>query len=178
MSRSVLAQRLRSLEDAGILEHRGDEYRLSEAGRELAPIVLECGRWGARWARRKLRSADVDVGLLMWDMRRRIDRAAIPEQPVLVQFDLRGAPLGKERFFLDFKSGEVELCLTNPGREVDLHVFTTPRTMAEVWIGDVGLSDAIAHGALRLEGPRPLVRAFPRWLQLSVFAAERRRARA
>ena len=176
MSRSVLTQRLRSLADAGVIEHVGDEYRLTQAGRELAPIVLECGRWGARWARRKLRNADVDVGLLMWDMRRRIDCSAIPEQPVLVQFELRGAPLGKERFFLDFKSGEVELCLTNPGRDVDLHVWTTPRTMAEVWLGDLRLADAIERGALRLEGPRPLVRAFPSWLQLSIVAAERRRA--
>ena len=50
MSRSVLAQRLRSLADAGVLERRGEGYWLTEAGDELRPIVIACGNWGKRWA--------------------------------------------------------------------------------------------------------------------------------
>lgn len=170
MSRSVLAQRLKSLCDAGVVEHVDGEYRLTEAGEELGPIVIECGNWGARWARRKLKNADVDVGLLMWDIRRRIDVSSIPEQPVLVAMEFRGAPRGKDRFFLHFKSDTVELCLTNPGHDVDLRVSTTPKTMAEVWLGEIALATAVGTGALRIEGPPKLVRSFPGWLQLSVFA--------
>lgn len=170
MSRSVLAQRLKSLCDAGVVEHVDGEYRLTEAGEELGPIVIECGNWGARWARRKLKNADVDVGLLMWDIRRRIDVSSIPVQPVLVAMEFRGAPRGKDRFFLHFKSDTVELCLTNPGHDVDLRVSTTPKTMAEVWLGEIALATAVGTGALRIEGPPKLVRSFPGWLQLSVFA--------
>lgn len=178
MSRSVLVQRLESLCDAGVVERVDGGYRLTEAGEELRDIVIECGNWGARWARRKLKNEDVDVGLLMWDIRRRIDVAAIPDEQVLVEMQFRGAPRGKERFFLRFEPGDVELCLTNPGGDVALRLSTTPRTMAEVWLGDVSFATAVASGALRLEGPPRLVRAFPRWLQLSVFAETPRPSRA
>lgn len=51
MSPSLLAKRLRSLEEAGVLERRarsngGTEYQLTEAGRELGPLILQLGDWG------------------------------------------------------------------------------------------------------------------------------------
>lgn len=170
MSRSVLAQRLESLCDAGVIRRTDGGYELTEAGEELRPIVLECGNWGTRWASRKLKNEDVDVGLLMWDIRRRIDVAAIPREPILVEMHFRGAPRGKERFFLHFKTSEIELCLTNPGCDVDLRLSTTPKTMAEVWLGELAFTTAVSTGAIRLEGAPRLVRAFPGWMQLSVFA--------
>jgi hypothetical protein len=157
-----------------VVERTGDGYALTEAGRELGPVVMACGNWGARWLRRKLKDADVDVSLLMWDVRRRIDRAALPDRPVLVEIAFRGAPLGKERFFLHFTNHEIDLCLTNPGREIDLRVRTSPRAMAEVWLGDVPFGAAIASGAVRIEGAPKLARAFPSWLRLSAFAVTRR----
>ena len=175
MSRSVLSQRLRSLAEAGVLERRGDGYWLTEAGEELRPIVIACGNWGKRWAERKVKNADVDVGLLMWDIQRRIDVAALPDREVVVEMEFRGAPRGKGRFWVHFKGGEAELCLTRPARGVDLAVSTTPRTMAEIWLGDTSFASALQSGALVLEGPRPLARAFPTWLELSPFAPVRRR---
>lgn len=174
MSKSVLSQRLRALVDAGVLERRGSEYHLTEAGEELGPIVMACGQWGIRWAYRKMKNADVDVGLLMWDMRRRIDALEMREPAVMVQFEFRGAPRGKGRYWLHIEDGQVDLCLTNPGRAVDLKVATTPQTMAEVWMGEQPIEHAIRSGALRLEGPPALVRAFPGWLQRSVFASVER----
>ena len=53
--RDTLAARLRTLVDAGILERREYsthparfEYRLTEAGRELYPVILTLMRWGDR----------------------------------------------------------------------------------------------------------------------------------
>src|SRR5215213_5400572 len=54
--RSLLVQRLRSLETAGVVERRVDnagrgvEYRLTPAGVELGDVVLWLGDWGKRWA--------------------------------------------------------------------------------------------------------------------------------
>lgn len=170
VSRSVLAQRLKSLCRAGVVERVDGGYRLTASGRELGPIVIACGNWGARWARRKLSDADVDIGLLMWDIRRRIDLASIPPRPVLVAMEFQGAPRGKDRFFLHFKVTEVELCLTNPGVAVDLSLKTSPRAMADVWLGRVPFATAVRTGTIRLEGPRPLKDRFEDWLKLSVFA--------
>jgi DNA-binding HxlR family transcriptional regulator len=174
MSRSVLAQRLASLCDSGVVQRIGQDYLLTEAGRELGPVVMECGHWGARWLARKLRDVDVDVSLLMWDIRRRVDMDAIPDRPVLVEMAFLGAPLGKERFFLHFKVNEIDLCLTNPGHDVDLRLSTSPKTMAEVWLGEIPFSTALATRAIRIQGPPTLVRSFPRWLRLNVFARGRR----
>src|SRR5512138_1167097 len=74
MSRSLLAARLRSLEDAGLVVRRerddgkGTEYCLTAAARELEPIVMGIGVWGQRWARRELRQEEYDPVLLMWDI--------------------------------------------------------------------------------------------------------------
>lgn len=170
MSRSVLAQRLKSLCEAGVVKRVDGEYFLTTAGQELGPIVLECGKWGVRWANRKLENADIDVGLLMWDVRRRIDLSAIPPEPVLVQMEFRSAQRGMGRFFLHFKVSDVELCLTNPGVAVDMRLSTTPKAMAEVWMGEVPWDMAVRTGAIRLEGPNKLVRNFGRWLKMSTFA--------
>lgn len=54
ISRAVLSQRLQQLTDAGVLERTGEgghaEYVLTDAGRELWPVVLGLARWGQRHA--------------------------------------------------------------------------------------------------------------------------------
>ena len=54
--RDILASRLRRLEAEGVVEKRlyqlhppRHEYRLTEAGDELRPILLSLAEWGARW---------------------------------------------------------------------------------------------------------------------------------
>jgi DNA-binding HxlR family transcriptional regulator len=170
MSRSMLAQRLRALHEAGILERTDEGYELTEAGEELRPIVFSFGEWGKRWVRHPLRKADVDLNLLMWDMRRRVDTDAIPEEPVLVEFEFRGVSNRPSRYWLHLKPEEVDLCLNYPGFDVDVKVETDPVTIAEVWMGDVEWKQAIRAGAVKLHGERGLVREFPCWLQRSVFA--------
>ena len=170
ISKSVLSQRLQALIDAGVIEKRAGEYHLTRAGEELAPIVMACGEWGTRWAAYQLENEDVDLALLMWDMRRRIDVSALPDEEIWVQLEFRGAPRGRQRFWLRLEPPDVELCLTNPRRQVSLSVRTEPKTMGSIWVGALDLADAIRSGAVVLEGPRKLVRAFPSWLQRSVFA--------
>jgi len=54
--RPMLAERLRRLVDQGILERRRyserpprDEYRLTERGVDLYPVIVSLLRWGDRW---------------------------------------------------------------------------------------------------------------------------------
>jgi DNA-binding HxlR family transcriptional regulator len=175
MSRSLLSQRLKSLEEAGIVE-RGEraggavEYRITAAGRELEPVVLGLGNWGQRWVRKKLGSEELDPVLLMWDMRRNLDPARLPEQVTVVAFWFRDLPSKRSRYWLRIERPEVELCLTNPGVEAALNVETTLRAMVEVWMGRRKAQEAVREGAIELKGPPRLARAFPNWLMLSPFA--------
>jgi DNA-binding HxlR family transcriptional regulator len=56
-SRDILADRLRKLEDAGVVERRQYsehpprfEYHLTRAGQELFPVMAALRQWGDRWA--------------------------------------------------------------------------------------------------------------------------------
>jgi DNA-binding HxlR family transcriptional regulator len=56
-SRDILADRLRKLEAAGIIERRlysehppRYEYHLTQAGRELFPVTISLLTWGEKWA--------------------------------------------------------------------------------------------------------------------------------
>jgi DNA-binding HxlR family transcriptional regulator len=179
MSRTLLAQRLRELEDAGVVASaprargRGREYRLTAAGNELRPLIESLGAWGQRWATRQLDPDDLDAELLAWDLHRRLNVERLPTQRVVVRFDLRGVPRrqpGRKTWWLVVARPEVDLCLKDPGYEVDLVVDADLGTLTRVWMGLVRLGDAMRAGSIRLDGPRALVQAFPSWLGLSIFA--------
>lgn len=176
ISRSLLSQRLKALEEAGLVERHersagsGHEYRLSEAGRELEGVVMGLGTWGKRWVRHKLSREELDPVLLMWDMRRRIDLARVPPGRTVVMFWFRDLPAKRSRYWLCIEPTDVELCLTHPGFDVALTVETKIRTMVDVWMGHADLSAALASGSIELAGSEPLARAFPSWLELNVLA--------
>ncbi len=182
MSRTLLAQRLKELDRAGVLERRrkargrGFEYRLTPAGEEFRPIVERLGMWGQRWARRQLESdGDYDTGLLMWAIRRGIHVDRLPRRRLVVFFEFRGVPRSARRghrsWWLVLSKPEVDICLKDPGGEVDLKVKADLRTLTRAWLGDLPLEAALQSGQVRLEGPRELVRAFPAWLALSPLAS-------
>jgi DNA-binding HxlR family transcriptional regulator len=179
MSRTLLAQRLRQLEDAGIVRSaakangRGREYFLTPAGEEFCPLIQGLGEWGQRWARSQINPDDLDPGLLMWDIHRRLNVERLPTHRVVVLFDFRGVPKAWRAlrcFWLILERSSVDLCLKDPGFEVDLVVDADLAALTKVWMGDVRLVDAMRYGLVRLTGPRVVVRAFPGWLALSEFA--------
>jgi DNA-binding HxlR family transcriptional regulator len=179
MSRTLLAGRLQQLEDAGIVRSvakprgRGREYHLTAAGEELRPLIECLGEWGQRWARTQVGRGDLDPGLLMWDIHRRVNLDALPAERVVVRFDFRAVPLTMRcprTWWLVLMRREVDLCLKDPGFPVDIVVSADLRTLTRVWMGDVRLAETVRAGLIRLDGPPSLVRAFPTWLTLSVFA--------
>jgi DNA-binding HxlR family transcriptional regulator len=53
-SPSVLSQRLRELNKAGVLEVIDDQYRLTAEGRQLLNVLAPLRAWATRWAQRSL----------------------------------------------------------------------------------------------------------------------------
>jgi DNA-binding HxlR family transcriptional regulator len=176
MSRTLLSQRLKSLQDAHLVERSdtpsGPKYTLTPAGEALRPIVESIGFWGKRYAHRSLPDEHLDPDLLMWDLQRRLDRERLPRERVTVLFRLADPARGEHRYWLHMTRDEVDLCLTNAGFDVQLTVMSDVRTFTEIWRGDRSLDKAVREKRLVLEGPAHLKREFPGWLRLSMFARE------
>jgi DNA-binding HxlR family transcriptional regulator len=176
MSSSLLSQRLKFLERQGVIERRpaaagrGFEYHLTAAGRELEPMIMLMGEWGARWVRSQLEPEDLDVTLLMWDMHRRVRPECFPERRVVVAFEFSDVPQNRRRWWLVSEGDGADLCVTDPGHEVDLSLFADLRTMTAIWTGDLSVDSALVSGALEAHGPAGLRRSLGAWLGLSAFA--------
>jgi hypothetical protein len=125
------------------------------------------GVWGQRWARREVTPQEADPALLMWDIRRNINVERLPNRRVVTYFHYQDAPKGKRSWWLVLDQPEPDLCLTDPGFDMDLTVRTDAVTMTEVWVGDLDLAGAIRSRRIVLEGPSYLRRDFPNWLILS-----------
>ena len=178
MSRSLLAKRLRELERANVVERRGlrgdaraSEYHLTPAGVELAPIIEAIGTWGRRWVVQELADDDLDPSLLMWDIRRNAGGDHRPDRDVVVRFELADLHGAKRRWWLLLTAdGSVDLCMTDPGFDVDLEVAVPLRALTTYWLGQVGWNQLLRDGELRLDGPAWMRRDLPRWLGTSRFA--------
>jgi len=179
ISPSVLAQRLKTLVESGILEctqektGRSREYKLTAAGEELEPIIQAVGIWGQRWVRNRMHEDDLDASLLMWDMRRSIKPEALPAKRTVIYFEFSDAKQGMRRWWVVVESGEVDLCLQDPGHEVDLAVYTKLYCFTRIWMGDLSLASARSSGKVRLEGEGKLKRTMAQWLGFSSFAPVR-----
>jgi DNA-binding HxlR family transcriptional regulator len=180
MSPTLLVRRLATLESAGLLTRRRTtggraEYVLTEAGRELGPAVVMLAEWGKRWLPATLSKLQADPDLIMWDMHRRMNLEAMPTTRTVLRFAFTDQPKAKRYRWIVAEPPEVDLCITDPGFDVDVFVTTDSRTITWVWYGDIPLRDAIAEGLIDVHGPRELSRAFPSWLLLNELAEVPRR---
>lgn len=176
MSASLLSQRLKELEWAGVVERRkapderGFHYYPTEAGEALRPIIEALGVWGLRFVRSNFEHQDLDPRLLMWDMRRCIRPDRLPAGRLVIRFEFPDQAATKRRWWLLKDRDDLDLCPQDPGFEVNLTVSADLRTMTRIWMGDLAIADALRVGTLTLEGSTALRLSFPDWIGLSIFA--------
>jgi DNA-binding HxlR family transcriptional regulator len=171
ISQSLLIARLRTLEEAGVIERRpnrqgrGSEYHPTQAGRELEQVLNDFGVWAQHWI--ELRQEHCDPAYLMQTLHGLLRRDRLPKTPVTIRFEFTTAP---KIYWLVIDGDQPELCYYDPGREVDLVVTLDEQAFGAVILGRERFSDAVSRGQIRLDGPPALVRAFPTWLYESRFA--------
>jgi DNA-binding HxlR family transcriptional regulator len=153
VSRTVLSERLQALVLAGAIVRtdgpHGPEYALTEAGQELANLVSALGTWGQRWLARKPANEDLDLEPLLVDMQRRVRFTVLPEQPLVVRFEVRG----HHRRFMLLRETEASLCHQNPGFTEPVCVRGPLAALVAWWRGDTSFAGARRWGWL-LTGPR------------------------
>jgi DNA-binding HxlR family transcriptional regulator len=186
MSRSLLSDRLRNLERRGLVVRessgRGNavRYELTPAGEGLVPIVWAMGHWAAEWAFGDPTDDELDGLSLLWRLHQHAVPDRVPDNRTVVHIVLTGH--GEAEGWLDIEGGDMTVCRTDPGREVDLVVQAVNRQMHRWLLGLVPFPSLVSCGDVRLLGPGRLTRAFPTWFDTSFFTvglqrAQERRAR-
>lgn len=189
MSTALLAKRLKELEAAGIVvrkpaarqahthshqthSYQTHTYELTQAGQELRPIVEAMGVWGQRWVTTEATLRHLDANLLMWDIRRNVRPEPAPSARTTIEFIFGDrAPPERNYWLVVERDREVDLCMVDPGFDVDLYVSTDLRTLTELWLGYSNWSRAMGSGALRLTGTAERAAQLRAWLPGSTFAA-------
>lgn len=179
MSRALLTQRLRELEDSGILRKSEAGYRLTASGEALRPVIEGMGLWAQHWLKRDLEERDLDDKLLMWGLRRTLRLPPELGRRVLLRFDFYGLPRSarvarRSWWLLAERPDEVEICIKDPGYETDVVVVADLREFTEVVLGRRPLAQALHDGGVKLQGHPALVRALPRWLPIEEPPPQRR----
>lgn len=178
MSPALLSQRLKELEEAGVIERvpADDEpgvmaYQLTAAGQELRPVIEAFGCWGQRWVSSEVSLERLDAQLLMWDMRRGLVTDPMPKRKSVIQFRYAEQPPATRCWWLVVTPGRpVELCSIDPGFDVDLYVASDLRTMTAIWMGHERIAEARGNERLLLTGDTDLADKVDHWLGLSPFA--------
>jgi DNA-binding HxlR family transcriptional regulator len=165
MSQNVLSQRLRELQDAGVVRRRtfgppasSHGYELTERGRELEPVLLALARWGSRVPARS--AAELSIDALMLALQTTFDRRAAGA--LRARLELR---IGDDCFRAEIGSGRFEVRRGRAAR-ADATLTTGAATLRALVFGDLTIADAVGRGDLRIDGDgraaARFVRCFPR----------------
>lgn len=164
---ATLSKRLKELVAAGVaVRHDGPDgitYDLTEAGWELFPIAEALGQWGQRWVRSAYTPDELDADLLLWDVRRFLPADGLGVDQAVLEVRVR-APRRTQLYWITVDPGEVDLCLVEPQRPVDVLVEAELRALTQVWMGDISWADAVDGRHVVLKGPRELTRRIPGWI--------------
>lgn len=178
MSPTLLSKRPQTLQEHGIVSREacadghGWEYRITPAGEELKPLIEFLGHWGQRWVRSTLVRDDLDPGVLMWFIHRHFAKEHLPSRRVVIHLEFSDVRRMK-RWWIVVEPDDVDLCLEDPGHDVDINLVTDLRTLTQIYLGDLLFSDAVSSRAMKVEGPAQLTRTMPRWFARSKFADTR-----
>jgi DNA-binding HxlR family transcriptional regulator len=175
MSPTLLSRRLKQLEAEGVIERRRSSqgktwrYHLTPAGAEFVPLIEALGVWGQRWSRRQLAEDEVDLGLLLWSLERSVKADAFEAEHAVVRLQFTDQPSGKDLWWFVNRDGSCELCLEDPGFEIDLYLTSTLPDMIYILRGDLLLARALASDRLEAVGARSARKRLAAWLNLSPF---------
>jgi DNA-binding HxlR family transcriptional regulator/putative sterol carrier protein len=159
-SPNVLSQRLRDLEEIGVVMRRklpppaaSRVYELTEWGMELEPVIQALGRFGAR-SPQMPRGAGMSADAAIIALRTMFDPDTVRD--FRARLELR---LGDDGFRAEVGESRLELA-RGDFEEPDAIVEADPSTLMAVAFGRRALADATRAGDMRIDGDRAAVKRF------------------
>lgn len=176
LSRTLLSQRLRLLQRAGLVEHiaagsaGSTGYRLTAAGADLRGVLAALGTWAVRWQFPDPADDQLNPHLLLWRMRSGLIHDRLPAQRIVIEFCFEDER--PEHGWLVVQGREASICTRSPLFEVDVYATATSRMWHQIWFGHRSLRESIGDGDVVLSGRKQLTGQFANWFRLSEFAGE------
>ena len=172
VSRSVLADKLRKLEEIGLVARdpstgsRSLPYCLTPAGEQLMPTLKSLWQWAEKWVPEDPAMAQRDPTLILWWLRHRVDTRSAPERQVALEIAMRGSDADR-CWLLLARNTEPTLCLEDPliGQERYVYVEADAADLYPVARGVRSWAEAATDGSVRIYGAPDLVAAMPGWFQ-------------
>jgi DNA-binding HxlR family transcriptional regulator len=156
-SPNVISQRLRELEQAGVVKRdklpppAGSRvYTLTDWGRGLEDIVMSLGHWAAR-SPSPAGDAPIGADSTVLALRARFDADAA--EGLRASYELR---LGDDRFRIEVFDNRIEIARGSAQRP-DATIDTEPGTLAAVLWGGRAFAEAQRSGEMRIEGDQAAV---------------------
>lgn len=160
VSPNVLAQRLRELEGVGVVRRRrlpppaaSKVYELTEWGKELEPVLVQLGRWGAR-SPSKPYDAALGVDSLILSFRTMFDSRRA--NGLSYTYELR---FGEDVFRAVIEEGRLEI-VRGSANQSDAIIETDSNALAGLVYGDASLEEALRSGEIEIEGDESAVECF------------------
>lgn len=162
-STNILSERLRDLEQGGVIQRRklpppagSSVYELTEWGRDLEPIVTQLGAWGARSpfppASKEINTDSIVLALgSLFDP----ERAGELEASYALE-------IGEERFNVTVAGAKVRLDRGAAGDPTVSIAVADAATFAALLAGQLSLDDALGSGAAQIEGGKQAAKRFLR----------------
>jgi hypothetical protein len=126
-----------------------------------------------RWARGQLSDDELDVEFLMREVQRRLQTEHLPDGETVICF-IFDELTEHTTWWLLVDGDVVDLCTEDTGKDVDLYINSSVRTIVEVWEGDLDMRTALRGGSIKTHGSRHLVRAMPDWFGVCLYQEVRR----
>ena len=106
----------------------------------------------------------------MLDLRSGVDAGFFTTDRTVVQYEFTDISGPTRLWWLVIKPDEVDLCIQDPGFEINLFVTTDLLTLTKAWMGDTPIKQSIRSGAIELHGSSTLARTFDKWMRRSPYA--------
>jgi DNA-binding HxlR family transcriptional regulator len=171
ISPTLLSRRLKEMVAQGLVERLEDpakgtvDYVRTAVAIELEPALTLLGDWAYRNMQASVTLDDPNPDYLMWQMRRTIDMALLPRRRVVIRFHFSNLRENEAKYWLVAKPGmAVDLCMSDPGFDVDLFVEAEFKALTSAWMGYSSLQSEISHDRIFLSGDPILIRAMDQWL--------------
>ena len=162
-SSNILSERLRDLEQGGVIQRRklpppaaSWVYELTGWGRELEPIVTKLGAWGAR-SPFPPETQEIGPDSIVLALRSLFDSEAAGD--LSAAYELR---IGEERFRVEITAGELSLDRGVAADPTASIAVPDAPTLAAVLTGQLPLDDALDSGVVQIEGGKQAAKRFLR----------------